>query len=415
MSVEDAEQFAALGRALQQLLLASYGLYPDDLENEVQRATAHLGAEDVMLLLSDYDQRSLVGFDRPDLTFAIDGPGPGLAFRHEVAVEELLTGPRRRLWVPVKDSAERLGVLGAVDDGSVRPDIWESIASLVGELIVSKSQYGDHITLRRRRTEFSLAAEMRWGLLPPLTFTSPDVTIAGFLQPCDGIAGDAFDYGVSGRIASLAIFDAMGHGIEASRMANVAVGCYRNARRSGADLVAALLSIDDVIASQFGEARFVTAQLATFDLDTGEMEIVNAGHPPPLWLKGGRPPEEIDCRPTRPAGLGSDPAATVIKLNREDSVVFRTDGIAEARSPAGDFFGDQRLTGLIAELHRDALPPAEVLRRCVHAVVRHRDGRAGDDAALLLLRWTAAADNDARPVTDHGRHRHSQQSAFGTA
>ena len=131
--------------------------------------------------------------------------------------------------------------LGAVDDGSVRPDIWESIASLVGELIVSKSQYGDHITLRRRRTEFSLAAEMRWGLLPPLTFTSPDVTIAGFLQPCDGIAGDAFDYGVTGRIASLAIFDAMGHGIEASRMANVAVGCYRNARRAGADLVAALL------------------------------------------------------------------------------------------------------------------------------------------------------------------------------
>ena len=65
---------------------------------------------------------------------------------------------------------------------------------------------------------------MRWGLLPPLTFTSPDVTIAGFLQPSQGIAGDAFDYGVTGRIASVAIFDAMGHGLEASRMANVAVG-----------------------------------------------------------------------------------------------------------------------------------------------------------------------------------------------
>jgi Stage II sporulation protein E (SpoIIE) len=393
-SVEDADQFAALGRALQQLLLASYGLYPADLENEVRRASAHLGGEDVMLLLSDYDQRLLVGFDRDDPTFPIDGPGPGLAFRREVAVGELLGGRRRRLWVPVKDSAERLGVLGVVDDGSVRPDAWESIASLVGELIVSKSQYGDHITLRRRRNEFSLAAEMRWGLLPPLTFTSPDVTIAGFLQPCDGIAGDAFDYGVTGRIVSLAIFDAMGHGIEASRMANVAVGGYRNARRAGADVVAALLAIDDVIASQFGESRFVTAQLASFDLDTGEMEIVNAGHPRPLWLKAGRAPEAVDCPPTRPAGLDSDPAATVIRLNREDSVVFRTDGIVDARSPAGDFFGDQRLAALIGELHDEGLPPAEVLRRCVHAVVRHRDGRAGDDAALLLLRWTAADDAD---------------------
>ncbi len=187
--------------------------------------------------------------------------------------------------MPVKDSAERLGVLGVVDDGSVPFDVWESVASLVGELIVSKSQYGDHITLRRRRNEFSLAAEMRWGLLPPLTFTSPDVTIAGFLQPCDGIAGDAFDYGVTGRIVSLAIFDAIGHGLEASEMANVAVGCYRNARRAGADVVATLIAIDDVITSQFGELRFVTAQLATFDLDTGEMNVVNAGHPPPLWLK----------------------------------------------------------------------------------------------------------------------------------
>ena len=89
---------------------------------------------------------------------------------------------------------------------------------------------------------------MRWGLLPPLTFTSPDVTIAGFLQPCDGIAGDAFDYGVTGRIASLAIFDAMGHGIEASMMADMAVGCYRNARRSGADVAATLRAVDEVIA-----------------------------------------------------------------------------------------------------------------------------------------------------------------------
>ena len=181
--VGDSDQFAALGRALHQLLLASYGLNPADLEVEVRRAAAHLGGEDVMLLLADYDQHFLVGFEQDDQTFPIDGPGPGLAFRHEVAVEEPLDGARR-LWVPVKDSAERLGILGVVDDGAVRPDVWESVASLVGELIVSKSQYGDHITLRRRRKEFSLAAEMRWGLLPPLTFTSPDVTIAGFLQPC---------------------------------------------------------------------------------------------------------------------------------------------------------------------------------------------------------------------------------------
>jgi serine phosphatase RsbU (regulator of sigma subunit) len=123
------------------------------------------------------------------------------------------------------------------------------------------------------------------------------------------------------------------------------------------------------------------------------MEIVNGGHPPPLWLKPGQPPEEISCPPTRPAGLGSDPARTVITLNRDDSVVFRTDGVADARSPTGDFFGDRRVASLIGELHEEGLPSAEIVRRCLHAVVSHQDGRASDDAALLLLRWTRPADD----------------------
>ena len=79
--MEASDQFAALGRALQQLLLASYGLYPNDLESEVRLASVHLGGEDVMLLLADYDQRFLVRFEHDDRTFSIDGPGPGEAFR----------------------------------------------------------------------------------------------------------------------------------------------------------------------------------------------------------------------------------------------------------------------------------------------------------------------------------------------
>ena len=388
--VEDAE--AGLGRALKQLLLASYGLYPADLAREVADAARHMGGEDVTVLLSDYDQRTLVGFDRyDDRTFPIDGSGPGLAFRHEVMVDEALSDGRRRLWLPAKDSAERTGVLGVVDDGSVPGSHWEAIASLVGELIMAKSHYGDHITLRKRGAAFSLAAEMRWGMLPPLTFTSPDVTISGFLQPSHGIAGDAFDYGVTGRTASIAIFDAMGHGIEASRMANVAVGCYRNARRAGADPAATLVAVDEAIVTQFGDARFVTAQVATLDLDSGRLDIANAGHPRPLHLRADRPPEVLACVAARPAGLGSEPSTLVTHIDRGDRILFQTDGIVEARSPAGDFFGDDRLASLIATLSDEGLPPAEVVRLCLHAIVSHQNGRPADDATMVLLRWSDEA------------------------
>jgi hypothetical protein len=395
------EHQARLGRALKQLLLASYGLYPADLARELADAARHLGGAEVALLLSDYDQQVLVGFDVDDpTTYAIDADGPGEAFRHEVVIEEHRPDGRRRLWMPVKDSADRLGVMGVVDDGSVPLDDWEAIASLVGELVVSKAGYGDHITRRKRSAPFLLAAEMRWGLLPPLTFTGPDVTIAGFLQPSHGIAGDAFDYSVTQGTAEVGIFDAMGHGMEASRMANVAVASYRNSRRGGADPVQALLALDEIIAEEFGEARFVTAQTASLDLATGQMEVANAGHPRPLLLRAGSPPEEVPCEPSPPAGLHSRPTSVVIQLDEGDSVLFRTDGIVDARSPTGDVFGDERLVGLLRELGDAGLPASEVLRRSVRATIEHQAGREGDDATLLMVAWKPI--HPPRPVSAEG-------------
>jgi hypothetical protein len=386
--LEEHEELAALARTLQQLLLASYGLYPTDLARELGDAVGHLGGEDLVLLLSDYDQQVLVGFEPDDdRTYPIDGDGPGLAYRHEVIVDEDLGDGRERIWVPVKDSAERLGVLGVVPTTPVSPRTWETVASLVGELVVSKADYGDHITLRKRTTPFVLAAEMRWSLLPPLTFTGPDVTIAGFLQPSHGIAGDAFDYAITYGTAYLGIFDAMGHGMEASRMANVAVSAYRNNRRAGLDPAACLSRLDQVIIEEFGEARFVTAQTATLDLETGRLVIANAGHPLPVLLRRGAPPEVIPCEPSTPAGLGCVPTSLVVELEEGDSVLFRTDGMVDARAPDGAPYGDARLVALLAELVDEGLPPAEVLRRCVRAVIDHQDGRPGDDATLLMVRW----------------------------
>src|SRR5690606_8499221 len=77
----------------------------------------------------------------------IDGTAAGRAFRTERAVD--VPGPdgHRRLWVPVIDSADRLGVLGVTigDDragGDAPPDAagprWRALASLTGELVVSK-------------------------------------------------------------------------------------------------------------------------------------------------------------------------------------------------------------------------------------------------------------------------------------
>jgi hypothetical protein len=106
---------------LGRLLEASHDLEPDEIVAAVARAGQALDARDVAIYLVDYEQVLLVpipdGTDRAPLE--VDTTLAGRAFA-AIAVQEADVGPGRRLWLPLLDGAERLGVLGltvpAVDD-----------------------------------------------------------------------------------------------------------------------------------------------------------------------------------------------------------------------------------------------------------------------------------------------------------
>jgi len=299
----------------------------------------------------------------------------------------------RRLWVPIVDSAERVGVLGISVAEPVEQALERfcALASLFGELIMEKSSYGDSIVRRKRSKQMTLAAELRWALLPPLTFASPQIDISGILEPAYEIAGDTFDYAVDGDVVHLAILDAMGHGLTASRIANLAVSSYRNSRRAGEGLAATFVEMDRVVATEIGAQSFVTGQLATIRLDDGVLQMLNAGHPLPVHFRANADIGDVPCTPSLPLGLGSLPTVRAeITLEPGDVVVFYTDGITEARDAIGHLYGRQRLVETItAAMEADALPP-EILRVVVRDLLDFQGGRNRDDASLILASWKPA-------------------------
>ena len=335
---------------LRDLLQSTFGLKPDDIGACLSDLTKkHLGIEDVVIYLIDLDQVELRALGSPPGTdvLGVDGTEAGRAFRDVEPVVES-HGSGRQLWLPIVDSAERVGVLGVVDDGTVPIEDWLVLASLVGELVVSKEGYGDVISNTRRRRPLSLAAELRWSLLPPLTFSSPALLISGILQPSDRVAGDAFDYSVGPREAIVGIFDAMGHDLSAAMLADMAIGGFRRARRQHRDPAAMLAEIDATISAQFPGGEFVTGQLVTIDTETGEVSVWTAGHPPPLVLAHDGEAAAIRVRPGLPLGLGpSRYERATVALAPGDAVLLLSDGVVEARSPAGEFFGwDRMVTGI---------------------------------------------------------------------
>lgn len=376
------------------LIKSTTDAVPDEVAGIIVEEATRAGLSEIAILLVDLEQTVLIPLPPVPAELPPQDIDTTLAGRAYQTSQPVTSTPAADgasvLWIPLIDGSERLGVmylrLDAVSDHLV--DRVAVLAGLVAELIVSKTQYGDALVLARRLQPMSLAAELRWSLLPPLTYTSARAGIACVLEPAYDVAGDSFDYAMDGHVLHLAIFDAMGHGLEASRIANLAMGGYRAARRRGIDLPGIYEFIDEAIADQFGDERFVTAQLATLDVTDGKLRWVNAGHPHPLLLRRGRLASELVAEPSLPLGLrGAPEAVAQASLEPGDSLLFFTDGIVEARSPGGERFGQERLVDLTRRALADQQTLAETARRLVRSVRQHRVGTLRDDATLLFVEW----------------------------
>lgn len=294
------------------------------------------------------------------------------------------------LWLPLLDGVDRIGVpsvqVAPPSDALVHR--FSALAILVTELIVTKSAYSDHFIVASRLAPMALAAELTRSMLPPLTFVSDQVSVAGILKPAYHVAGDAFDYAIDAEVAHVALVDAMGHGLEASRMSSMAIATYRNCRRAGDDLPAMFDVIDRVIAEVFGDFRYVTGQFVRLELATGHLSWLNAGHPLPLHLRGDTVLGQLACAPTAPAGWqGQRGPVAEVDLQAGDSVLFFTDGVVDGRSSDGAPFGVERLGDHLVRSARARLSAPETVRRLCHDVLEHHGDALDDDATMLLLRW----------------------------
>lgn len=375
---------------LASFLQASRLLEPGNLPAVVDDHARMLGAKSGTLYLVDREQRTLAVMADETSRVPIEGTLPGRVF----ATDELLWSEADgggRLWVSVRDGIERLGVL-AFDfdspDDSVEPAC-VALASLVGAIVVTRAHYGDVIECSRRTHQMTVAAEVQWGMLPPLTFGTERVTISGAVEPAYEIGGDAFDYAMNGDHLHFALLDGMGHGLTAATLVAVALAAYRNARRSRMHLSETAVAIDGVVTGLFDGDRFVTGVIGELDCITGELVFINAGHPPAMLLRRARVVKELAPPPLMPFGFGDEHISTTTEwLEPGDRVLIYTDGVVEARrEDDGEFFGEQRLIDFIERESASGHSSPEILRRLTSAVLSHQGGALQDDSTLLLVDW----------------------------
>jgi hypothetical protein len=390
-----------VARALRRLLYESHDARPEDLPEMVGRVAPLLNVTEMVIYVVDHQQRVLVpltsakGFGRD--VIAVDGTVAGRAFSL-VAVQEVPCGDAVTMWIPLLDGTDRQGVLqvlAPVVDDRLRDDCG-AVATLLAEMLITRSLYGDMIERARRRATMGVPAELIRAQLPPLTFATGRLVISGLLEPCYDVGGDAFDYAVNGDVAHLALFDAAGHGtgggMRAAVLASVALAAYRNARRGDLDLVDTYRHVDAVVRAH-DRAGLITGIFAELDEVTGLLRVISAGHPGGFVIRDGAVVKTLPTPTALPVSMGDLRAPDVVQeaLQPGDHVLLYTDGITEARTERGEFFGVDRLVAFVVRAMADGLPAPETTRRLVHAILEYQDNQLQDDVTILLVQWLADA------------------------
>jgi sigma-B regulation protein RsbU (phosphoserine phosphatase) len=122
--------------------------------------------------------------------------------------------------------------------------------------------------------------------------------------------------------------------------------------------------------------QFVTAAYVHLDAESRELRYSAAGHPPMLLLRDGKVIEVVENGLMLAAFDFATYSTSVQRLESGDRLLLYTDGIVEAASASGEFFG------------QDALG----------AVLRQTAGIGATDAADQIIfavqRWAVSQDDD---------------------
>ncbi len=297
-----------------------------------------------------------------------------------------LLGATSALCVPLSDGQRSYGVLTLIRQADAQP-LAVADLGLVEELgeKVALAIRVDRMFVRRSEVAEALQASLLPREIPPVS----GMDIAGvYVAATEGlyVGGDFYDVYDSPDGWGLVIGDVQGKGEEAAAVTAMARHAARVLAHWNKDPAVVLGMVNDVLQAQPSSDRFVTAIAADLRWEGAVLHatVASAGHPGPALV---RPDGRVRMLHGggMPLGLFADCELVTTHMDLEpgDMLVFFTDGVTEARSPANAYF-ESRLADELAALAGQSAH--EVVSAMQALVLEHSVNNLRDDMTMLALR-----------------------------
>jgi sigma-B regulation protein RsbU (phosphoserine phosphatase) len=246
----------------------------------------------------------------------------------------------------------------------------------------------NRVRIRSMERDMQLARQVQESFLPTQVPMAEGFAFSALNRPANEVGGDFYlFFNLPQNRLGMAIGDVSGKGIAAALfMARFTsdLQYFAALHDNPADLFKALNAI---LCKRAQQGMFVTLVYVILEMDTGGISWVNAGHMMPMHIaKTGIRLLGKDEKKGLPLGILPDAAweMETFGLQPGDGVLLYTDGIIEARNPASELFGCNRLKR-IARRYRDA--PDTLVRQTVRAVEIFSQGAGqSDDLTMVVFR-----------------------------
>ncbi len=214
-------------------------------------------------------------------------------------------------------------------------------ASLENEYLLSQSLQKERI-----EKELALAASIQQKIIPENLPKIPGYELAGINIPSRAVGGDYYDcFDLGGGKYALIMADVAGKGISAALLVSTLNAALHAYLEFNLPLIELADKLNKLIYKASPPDKYITFLIALLNSESGEIEIVNAGHNPALLLRKDGTLEQIEAGGIGLGmlDLGIPYTSTNITMNTDDKLFLYTDGIPEAMNENEEEYSDDRM------------------------------------------------------------------------
>jgi serine phosphatase RsbU (regulator of sigma subunit) len=239
----------------------------------------------------------------------------------------------------------------------------------------------------QQQREIDIAQKVQRRLLPQRQPKLETLDYVGKCIQARAVGGDYYDYldFGPGRVG-LVLADIAGKGISAALlMANLQANLRSQYALALEDIPRLLTSVNRLFCENTEPTHYATAFFSVYEDSTRRLRFENCGHNNPLLVRADGTAERLKGSATV-LGMFEAWECSVheTELRPGDVLVIYSDGVSEATSDAGEFYGEERLLEAIRS--RRHLPVPELLEALAAEVIEFSGREQEDDITLVIAR-----------------------------